>query len=261
MTVLAHVVRRGAGSVAGGAGSVAGEAGTLAAKAGGAVLAGVFGSMAVARGDKPLHALGRVAPGRLTVSGRRVTGVPLLDRPGTTEVWCRLSRALTVATHGLDVMGIAVRIPGAGPGGEDADVLFASTGTGDLSRYLFRPRGSTLTGPLTTLLPGGRSGGPRLLGLFPDGPYRYRLVWSGVRGAWTQVGTLEIDVEGPALDEPVRFDPVGRPLRGLEPPVWVRRLRSPAYAAARTVSRPHAVTDPRRVPPLDALGGAEALRR
>jgi hypothetical protein len=246
VTALLDAVRRGADSVAG-------EAGALAAKAGGTVLGGVFGALAVARGDKPLHALGRVAPGTLTIEGRRVTGIPLLDRPGPVDVRCRLSRALTVATHGLDVMGIAVRIPGAGPDGGDADVLFASTGTGDLSRYLFRPRRSSVTGPLTTLLPGGRSGGPRVLGLFPDGPYRYRLAWSGARGGWTEVGTLEIDVDAAALDEPVRFDPVGRPLRGLEPPGWVRSLRSPAYAAARTVSRPHAVTDPRRVPPLDAV--------
>ena len=86
---------------------------TVGSAAGGLGLAAGLGAVAVVRRDKPLHAYGRVGTGTLTVLGEGpASGVPLLDHPGRHRCTARSSRAMSLAHHGPDVMGVALRTEG-----------------------------------------------------------------------------------------------------------------------------------------------------
>ncbi|WP_029210754.1 MULTISPECIES: hypothetical protein [Arsenicicoccus] len=211
---------------------------TVGSAAGGLGLAAGLGAVAVVRRDKPLHAYGRVGTGTLTALGEGpASGVPLLDHPGRHRCTVRSSRAMSLAHHGPDVMGVALRIEGAADDGGPADLLLASTGTGALTRWLLTVHLHEAGGPLTTLLPQLGSRGAVWLRLDPAGRSAYDLSWSGTHDHWHRVGQLELD--GPwGEDRPLRFAPVDRPLAGLRPPTWVRVLRRPAYQAAQDLTDP-----------------------
>ncbi|AKT52504.1 hypothetical protein ADJ73_01475 [Arsenicicoccus sp. oral taxon 190] len=212
-------------------------------------MAGALGAVAVVRRDKPLHAYGRVATGTLIIgtvtAGTPTTGggpdepsgIPLLDQLGAHRCTVRASRAMSLAHHGPDVMGVAVRVEGAGADGGDADLLFASTGTGPVTRWLLTLHRSEQGGPLTTLLPQDSSRGARWLRLDPAGRAAYELSWAGAAGRWHPAARLQLDHAWGA-DQGLRFTPVERPLAGLRPPAWVRVLRRPAYQVARHLTNP-----------------------
>ena len=84
---------------------------------------------------------------------------------------------------------------------------------------------------MTTLLPYVTPEGPLLLGARPrDGVTR--LFVASPLGSWRPFAEL-LEVDAPAVDEPITFDPVLNPLPGLEFPDWVKQLREPAYRTAR----------------------------
>jgi hypothetical protein len=132
-----------------------------------------------------------------------------------------------------DVEGFALRVSDAGAG-RHADLLFASSGTGPLSRHAMLLRGPRRHGPMSTLLPVTGATGPLVFLVEPledgDPPARWRLCVAEGRSDWRALGTVTV-VWGP--DEAVRFDPVLHLLPGTGQYPLVRVLREPAYRRAR----------------------------
>ena len=214
----------------------------LAASTTGGALAGATRVLSWSRGSlKPLHPAGDVVIGRLVRSGgRELSGVPWLDASRTDEVLVRFSRAIGFPTPLPDIHGIALRVPA---GDRFADLLLASTGLGRLTRFLLTPSGAPGSRPYTTLLPYRGPRGPLFLGARvvadlrrpgPAGP-ALELMWSAGLGTWHEFARLDLsETAGP--DPTISFDPIKNPLPGLGIYGWVRRLREPAYRAARDAS-------------------------
>jgi hypothetical protein len=198
----------------------------------GTALGGVFRVAGALRpAAKPLHPRGSVRQATLHRHGARPpTGVPFLDESRTDEVLVRESRAAGLPRPLPDVRGLALRVPN--PDGSVGDVLFSSTGLGRLTRFVLLPTLSTYGRPMTTLLPYDTDAGPVHLGVRATGPDRLELLYAVGGGDWQQLGELELsEREG---DQDVSFDAVRNTLPGLRQYAAVRRLREPAYAAARS---------------------------
>jgi hypothetical protein len=210
--------------------AVAGLA-TVPGAVAGAVLGVAFGVAALVRRTKPLHPVGKVGTGVLEVTDPRPgLGVPLLAEKGSSTCLVRWSRAAGLPEPLPDVEGLAVRFDAP-----TADLLFAGTGTGAVTRFVLVPRAPHHHGPQTTLLPVACEAGPLVLRLTPeadsgDPPVRFSLAVATGTGGWDTVGSLAC-VWGP--DRPLRFDPVEHPLPGTEQYPLVRVLREPAYFMAR----------------------------
>jgi len=204
----------------------------LLSSGGGAALGGLFRTVGeVRRTAKPLHPRGDLVRGVLRRDGSaEPTGVPLLDEPGRDLVSVRLSRAVGLPGGLPDVHGLAVRVPL--PGDRYGDLLFAATGLGPLTRFLLSPARDRRARAMTTLLPYQTPTGLVLLAAVPVPDESYELRWARLRGDWHRWGRLVLD-RGEGPDPVLSFDPVANPLPGLAHPAWVRRLREPAYRAAR----------------------------
>jgi hypothetical protein len=210
--------------------------GNGAVTAGGRAIGAAFEAVAHVRSAaKPLHPLGSVSTGRLHRFGGELTsGAGWLDEAGEDEVLLRLSRSVGLPPPLPDVFGMALRVPLGGASGAYGDLRFSGTGTGPLSRFVFRP-GRTLSGhPMGTVLPYRTPAGPTLLLAVPRSETAFDLCWAVGRGPWVRFASLDLDPEATAAnDAPVSFDPVRNPLPGLEVYSWVRRLREPSYSRAR----------------------------
>lgn len=216
----------------------------------GAALAAGSAVAGLVRRDKALHAIGHRGTGRLEVTEPDL-GIEALATPGEHPCEVRWSRSMGLPSGWPDIEGLAVRLRGAGPDGDDADLLFASTGTSPWTRYLLTLRAPGRFGPMTTLLPvraGGRGVLFRVTPAAPptpssdgDGdlpPTSYTVEVARGSGPWRQVGRLELTWSRDDVAD--RFDPVARPLAGVEQFPFVTALREPAYAAARAASRARA---------------------
>lgn len=217
----------------------------------GIALAAAAAVTGLLRRDKALHPVGHRGAGRLTLSEHAPgLGVPALDEPGSRACHVRWSRAMGLPRGWPDIEGLALRLPGAARDGDDADLLFASTGEHPWSRYLLTLRPPRRFGRLTTLLPVRARGRAVTFGLSPltdgtDGlpPTSYALEVARGTGPWERLGRLDVVwSEADTLD---RFDPVARPLAGIEQYGVVAALREPAYVAARTVARARPTTEKR----------------
>jgi hypothetical protein len=179
---------------------------------------------------KPLHPRGAVRHGRLYRRGTAPpVGVPFLDTVATDEVLARESRAVGLPRPLPDVHGLALRIPN--PDGTVGDLLFATTGFGWLTRFLLTPTRSTYGRPMTTLLPYDTGAGPVLIGVHALAQDRLELLFAVGEGPWRPFA--ELVLSGRRSDEDVSFDAVRNTVPGLGQYAAVRRLRAPAYAAAR----------------------------
>ncbi|MFC7403345.1 hypothetical protein [Citricoccus sp. GCM10030269] len=144
-----------------------------------------------------------------------------------------------------DIIGLALRIPGGGPNGGPADLLFASTGTGRFTRYILQFHTSATAGALTTMLPLTGPEGHIVFRLDPEPQNHYRLSFSRNSEPWLALGwvSLESPREPPRRsnlpagpdDAQLRFRPVAQPPADLAVPTWLRAVRSPAYGIARFV--------------------------
>ena len=200
-----------------------------AARVGGLLFEGATHVVSALRtAPKPLHPRGTVWLGEITRTGDGVapTGVPWLDEPGRDEAIVRVSAAIGLPHGWPDIQGVAVRLPGQ----DDADLLFASTGAGRVTRFLLRLVRPTTRHVASTLLPYRGPHGPVMLAATFMAPGRYTLLRADGGGPWVGFGRLELLEE---LDQELSFDPVLRPLPGLPNYPWVERLRAPAYRAAR----------------------------
>lgn len=195
----------------------------------GAVLATAVRVMAWARRPaKPLHPRGGYRRATLTRSGAGETGVRWLDTAGTDPVVVRMSRAFGLPGGWPDIHGVALRLR---LGDRDADLLFATTGWGRLTRFVPTVARSSGGRPFTTLLPYRAPQGPVVLGLLPEGDATFLLAHACGTGPWTTFARLVLDqpYDGPAL----AYDPVLAPVPGLPPYAWVSALRRPSYRAAQ----------------------------
>jgi len=200
----------------------------------GAVLGAGFGLAARVRRNKPIHPAGSVGTAVLDVATPAPhLGVPLFAVAGRHDCLVRWSRSAGVPFPLPDVEGFALRVLDAG-GGRPADLLFASSGEGPVTRYTPLLRGPRSHGPLSTLLPvvGDMRALMFLVEPLDDGdpPVRWRLLVDDDRSDWRAVATL---IATWGQDEAVRFDPVENQLPGTRQYPLVRALREPAYAMAR----------------------------
>jgi hypothetical protein len=187
---------------------------------------------------KPLHPRGRVVVGRLHRFGAGPTsGVAWLDGAGDEQVLVRQSRAVGLPAPCPDIFGLALRVPSEDGG--HADLLFASTGLGLLTRFVLTFARAQDRRPMTTLLPYRAPAGAVVLSAVFHGEDEVRLAWAVGTGAWHAFAELRLGSE--PVDEPadalLSFDPVRNVPSGLETYDWVRRLREPAYVAARRSRR------------------------
>ena len=204
---------------------------TVAADASGRLLSTVIRGVAAVRpARKPLHPRGTVLRARLHRRGTDpVTGVPWIDEAGVNEVVVRVSQAVGFPRWLPDIQGLAVR---SDPDGEPGDLLFATTGSGPITRFLLTPS-RRLTRPMTTLLPYRAPIGPILLGARRVDDQRFDLGWARLTGGWHSFAGLVLLPDEHETDTEISFDPMLNRLPGLEPYDWVRRLREPSYATAR----------------------------
>jgi hypothetical protein len=210
-----------------------------AARVAGLALAAALGLAAWVTGRKPLHAVGSTWGADLRIdSPVPELDVPLLAERGVHPCTVRVSRALSTQPGCWDIGGLAMRIPGAGSSGRPADLLFATTGLGRVSRYVLRPVRWATGRSLTTLLP--TRAGERSVALLatPALPRddeatsrEYELGVSLDRSPWQVVGLLQLHVEH--ADAGARFDPIVNQLAGTRPPGWVVAVREPAYRWSR----------------------------
>jgi hypothetical protein len=205
-------------------------AGTLAGGLPGAVIGATFGAVARLRRTKPLHPHGRVGTGTLHITEPLPhLAVPVLAAEGSHACTVRWSRSVGLPAPLPDIEGLAVRMDETA-----SDLLFASTGSGSVTRYVFAPRRPGRHGPQTTLLPVATGAGPLVFKVEPldhsQPPTSYALSVAQGTAVWRRVGTLETSW-GP--DQPLRFDPVENPVPGTEQYPLVRALREPAYLLSR----------------------------
>lgn len=227
-----------------------------AAGLGGGLLGLAFGGVALLRRERPLHPDGITYAATVTNRGDGRSGVPWLDERGTTPVTLRVSRAIGLPSSWSDIYGIAIRIPIPSrepPSPPWADLLFASTGDTAYGRFLLQLRHGAAGGPLTTLLPVRAPAGPMLLRLVPAAeltapvghpqapsglsdlslPGRLILSYAVGSGSWTEVADVAVGPPDSGRPDVQRHDPIAAELPGTQQYDVVRRLREPAYRAAR----------------------------
>ncbi|WP_409328549.1 phosphodiesterase [Trujillonella humicola] len=214
----------------------------------GRAVAAPLGAVAHWRRGKPMHPRGTVVTGVLDRAGGLGTGVEWLDRPARDRVTVRLSRGVGLPEPWPDLLGLAVRAPGAaGP----VDLLLSSTGRGPLTRLL--PTFRTDAGRPFSSIMGYRSpagtlrfaawtaGGARpvpsdprpLLATLRDRPVEYAVAVARGLGAWRRFATLTIGEPVEETDPDLRFDAVRHPPPQLVADGPMARFRAPAYARAQ----------------------------
>lgn len=205
----------------------------LARTAGGALAAGAGVLGAARQRVKPLHPEGELRHATITrMSGPIPSGVPWLDSAGQDDVVVRISRAVGLPDALPDIHGLAIRLV---VDGTEADLLFANTGTGRLTRYVLTAAHRPTNRPMTTLLPYRSPRGPLLLAAVPESEHAFELCWAGPVGPWHPFGRLELGASY-GQDLPMSFDPILHVLPGLGHYSWVTLLREPAYWTARSRS-------------------------
>jgi hypothetical protein len=199
----------------------------------GKALEGVFAATARIRPTrKPLHPRGELHSATIECSGlREGVGVPWIDEPGTTIGLVRVSRAIGIPNALPDIYGLSLRLPLFG--GSHADILFATTGLGRLTRFVLFPAQHPGQRAYSTLLPYRTTSGPVVLAAVPVGTdgLSFDLACASAGGPWQSFARM-ILTEASSDDSP-SFDPVLNQLPGLDYYEWAAALREGAYRAAR----------------------------
>jgi len=214
--------------------------------AAGSVLGGLFEAAAVVRHRKPLHPRGVLLDAVVHRTGASVRwDATWLDEPGENHGVARLSRAVGLPGQVPDIMGLALALHG--PSATRYDLLLASTGRGQLMRFVLTLRRDLTRAFYSSLFPYASASGPVLLAAVPaqtasrevprhtsSMSLEFRLLAAAPRGHWQDYGLLRLTARDEAdPDPPVSFDPVLNPLPGLRYYAPLTRLREPAYAGAR----------------------------
>jgi len=209
------------------------DVGRGAAALTGKALEGVFAATARLRPTrKPLHPRGELHTASIETSGLRDgIGVPWIDEQGSSIGLARVSRAIGIPNAFPDVYGLSLRLPLFGDA--HADILFATTGLGRLSRFVLFPAQHSGQRAYSTLLPYRTSTGPVVLAAVPvarDG-LTFDLAWARPAGAWQSFARMTL-TEASSDDSP-SFDPVLNQVPGLAFYDWAASMREGAYRAAR----------------------------
>jgi hypothetical protein len=211
----------------------------LPALAGSALAVG-FGAAALLRRRKPLHPDGTVWDATVRRSGAAQRwGSAWLDEAGTDRGLARLSRSVGLPDPVPDILGLALTFED--PAGTRHDLLLSSTGLRPVTRFVLLPRRNAARAGYGCLLPYKAPTGPVMIAAIPVPASARQLVFQLVAaspgGRWQPFGRLELTARAdPEPDLPVRFDPILHPLPGLAYYPALRRVREPAYAAARRFS-------------------------
>jgi hypothetical protein len=205
-----------------------------------------FAAVARWRAGRALHTHGTVIDGELELDIRSAIG-RVLGPPAARRAVFRASKSIGTPDGSTDLLGMAIRIP---VGDTVVDILFASTGTGRLTRLLLVPSAQWWGRPYSTLLPYRVGGRAMLLGIDPvdgppagadpadvaasvaSGPVELVVTEWPLPGRRRPAGRLRLDVvpePGPA----VTFDPVLNSLPGLRPVRFLAGLREWAYTGSR----------------------------
>lgn len=212
----------------------------------GRMLRAAFAVLLLVRRPKPIHPKGVALEGVLRWRRPRArTGIRWIDEGGDpVPVVARLSRSVGLPAPLPDIVGLAIRAPGAdGP----IDLELSSTGAGVPSRFWLVPHRSPSRARLGTLLPYRTPAGPRLLcartiapadlpvalrdlgWALVDAPWHLRLYTAAPRGRWYAVADLELRAASGPRDLALRFDAADRPIPGTDSYPWVRAIREPSY--------------------------------
>jgi hypothetical protein len=152
-----------------------------------------------------------------------------------------------------DLLGLALRWRPSG--GEESELLLATTGSGMPGRFLLRPVARWSPQFYGSLLPyaagdrhvmlGAVARGPEIPADFSslaravgETPLTFDLVVADGTGPWERFG--ELVLSGPVRSDgssPRRFNPIERPIPGLVPAGLFQQLRGPTYAAVQRVDR------------------------
>lgn len=92
--------------------------------------AGVFGALAAARGDRSMHGPGIAFRARLEMTPPPgvLDGAPFFARARTYDATIRFSRGIGLPQPAADLLGVAVRVQDAHPGGRPQDLRVTSSG-------------------------------------------------------------------------------------------------------------------------------------
>jgi hypothetical protein len=202
-----------------------------------------FRGLAAVRHARAFHPDGVVLRGEL----RRVADdLPWPEEP--VQVIARLSKGAGTPGRLPDALGLAVRVPGAGP--RPWDITLTTAGHGHVGRMLPRPATTWTGGAYSSLAPYRRGdrliwlgawaepSSPRPAAALADlepslaaAPLRFVLRTGREDGRWCDSAVLtlkEIAGDAPAFD-PMLNHPVGLELH----PRWLSRIRERAYAGSR----------------------------
>jgi hypothetical protein len=205
-----------------------------------------FGALAALRRGRAVHTVGAGFAARFEVEAPWRSRWPA--EPGA-EATVRLSRGAGLPDAVPDILGIGVRVPGAGD--EPAvDLLAASSGAAVGLRHVLRPARYFDAAFFSSLLPFAVDGRPLLYGFRVSGALR--LTMGDLRGHHRPVARLDLVVATPSgpwevvatlifarwLDddviEPLALEPAGGgPFEPYGPLLAVARVRDAAYRASR----------------------------
>jgi hypothetical protein len=211
-----------------------------------------LGALSRRRHGKPMHPRGAVLNAVLERTGGPAGwGVPWLACSGAQAALVRLSRGAGLPAPLPDLLGLAVRLPGAAGTEGPVDLLMSSSGRGRLTRWVPVPRRDAAA--VYSSIMGYRSAaGPVFLVALPDpgagrvtaepgpvaeaaraGRLAFTLAAALGVGEWQPFARLRLLAPVPEVDPDVRFDAVRNPPPGLVPDGPMARFRAPAYAAAQ----------------------------
>lgn len=185
--------------------------------------------------------------------GEKDSGIPEgVDRVGSggprDDVLVRLSRGAGLPPPWPDVLGLAVRVPGAA---QPVDLLLSTTRTGRLGRLVpvlrrdaggpyssimgYRSPGGTLRFAARVVEPGRPlPSEPALLrAALRERPVEFTLAVARGTGPWRGFATLTLGGPLDELDPDLRFDAVRHPPPQLVADGPLARFRAPAYARAQ----------------------------
>lgn len=229
---------------------------------------GVLGVAAVgirlahARHRRILHPAGRSFTGTLEVWGAagEPTGSQLVDRPAAHPVTVRISKGAGTPGGLPDLLGLAVRVHGPGPGSRQ-DLLLSTAGTSRLSRHLPLPRWGFDTGYGSILsYRTGANGVKTYLAAVPDpaGPRLGRSLDAVTATATGEGATVLLTADGvpfgrlsfgevlpDSADAELAFDPIRNTTDDLHPTGLIHASRALAYRAAQRWRRVRPATPDR----------------
>ena len=224
-------------------------------RAAGKAVGAALGSLARARGGKPMHPRGVVFSAVLERTGNGGAdggpwGVPWLDAVASDAAVVRLSRGAGLPAPLPDVLGLAIRLPTGSTG--PIDLLLSSTGRGRGTRLVPVLRRDAAAFYSSVMGYRSDAGSLRIAALpetarVPSEPrplaravtregLAFRLAAARGAGPWLPFGRLVLGEAAEPLDPALRFDAVLNPPPGLVPDGPMARFRAPAYARARAAS-------------------------